>query len=197
MQRSPRHDPATLEIRPIAPEDKPALQQGLESLSAESRYRRFLSPHGRLTEAELRYLTEIDHHDHEALVALDPDAGAGVGVARYVRSPDDPESAELAVAVVDEWQGHGVGSRLAAELAQRARAEGIRRFSALVLAGNEEMVTLLEDIGRTRVLSREHGTVELSVELPATGLGRLKTLLAAAARGQIIPTSLRTWPLRS
>ena len=56
-----------------------------ERLSDESRYRRFLSPHKQLTDAELRYFTEVDHHDHEALVAGDPESGEWVGVARYVR----------------------------------------------------------------------------------------------------------------
>jgi hypothetical protein len=69
--------------------------------------RRFLAPHGRLTESELRYFTEVDHHDHEALVAIDPNTGHCTGVARYVRSTDDPAVAELAVAVVDGWQRQG------------------------------------------------------------------------------------------
>ena len=97
-----------LEIRPIEPGDKAALAAAVDQSSDEAVYRRFLNPHGRLTAAELRYLTEVDHRDHEALVALDPASSESVGVARYVRDPERRESAEIAVAVLEQWQGRGV-----------------------------------------------------------------------------------------
>jgi GNAT superfamily N-acetyltransferase len=178
---------STLLIRPIQPEDKDLLVEGFGRLSDRSRYRRFLSPHGAMSPSELHYFTEVDHHDHEALVALDTEAEAGVGVARYVRSATDPTVAELAVTVVDDWQGKGVGGRLTAALADRARAEGITSFSALVLAENEQILNLLEDLGSVREVAREQGTVELTVELPARGLGRLRRVLRAVASGDIIP----------
>src|SRR3954452_17028333 len=77
--------PTELEIRPIEPRDKPSLAAAVDESSDDAVYRRFLNPHGRLTASELRYLTEIDHRDHEALVALDPAGNRSVGVARYVR----------------------------------------------------------------------------------------------------------------
>ena len=171
-------------VRPIEPGDKAALAAAFERLSAESRYRRFLSPHGELSAAELRYLTEVDHHDHEALVALDPATGEGVGVARYVRDRARPESAEVAVAVADRWQGRGVGTLLLHRLVDRAREEGIRRFTALMLADNEPMAHLLEDVGETRVLDAGQGTVQLAVALPESGVGAaLAAWLRSAARG--------------
>lgn len=144
-----RHPPAAgeLVIRPISPEDGPALVDGFERLSDASRYRRFLSPHDHLSAAEVRYFTEVDHHDHEALVAVDPQTGAGVGVARYVRSKEDPQEAEIAIAVVDDWQRQGVGTRLASALADRAREEGISVFTGLVLAENELMLSLAGELG--------------------------------------------------
>jgi GNAT superfamily N-acetyltransferase len=69
----------------------------------------------------------VDHHDHEAIIALDPLTGEGVGVARYVRAGADPEVAEVAVTVVDDWQGRGLGRALLERLAARARREGVRR----------------------------------------------------------------------
>lgn len=176
-------------IRPIEPGDKQAMRDAFEHLSDESRYRRFLAPHGRLTAAELRYFTEVDHHDHEALVAVNAETGEGIGVARYVRNPDDPGVAELAVAVVDDWQGQGVGTRLVDALADKARAEGIHSFSGLVLARNELMLSLLNDLGRVRVVHSELGTVEVVVELPQTGLGRLKNILSVIARGDLTAAS--------
>src|SRR3954453_21623113 len=97
-----------VEIRPIEPGDKAGLASAVEQSSDEAIYRRFLNPHGRLTAAELRYLTEVDHRDHEALLAVDPDSGKSVGVARYVRDRERPDTAEIAVAVLESWQGRGV-----------------------------------------------------------------------------------------
>jgi RimJ/RimL family protein N-acetyltransferase len=174
-------------IRPISPDDKRALADGFERLSERSRYRRFLSPHPRLSEEELRYFTEIDHHDHEALIALDPATDEGVGVARYVRSEEDPSAADLAVTVADDWQGRGVGGRLAAALAQRAREEGISRFTALLLAENEQMLGLLRDLGSVSELQLEQGTVQLTVDLGESGLGRLVRLLRGVATGELTP----------
>jgi uncharacterized OsmC-like protein/GNAT superfamily N-acetyltransferase len=184
----PAGDAGALVIRPIEPGDKQALIDGFEHLSDESRYRRFLSPRGRLSTAELRYFTEVDHRDHEALVALDPRTDQGIAVARYIRSTDDPTVAELAVAVIDDWQARGVGSRLVAALADRAREEGVTRFSAYVLADNELMLNLLEDLGTVRVIHNELGTVELTVDLTESGIVRLKRFLGAIARGELVPS---------
>jgi GNAT superfamily N-acetyltransferase len=178
---------ASVEIRPIEPTDKQALLGAFERLSERSRYRRFLAPLGRLSEAQLRYFTEVDHHDHEALVAVEPETGEGVGVARYVRRGDDPNAAELAVAVIDDWQQRGVGSRLTSALAERARAEGITTFTALMLAENEQMISLLDELGRARVTNRERGTVELSVDLTSGALERLKRMLRRVACGELTP----------
>ncbi|HEY2769864.1 MAG TPA: GNAT family N-acetyltransferase [Solirubrobacteraceae bacterium] len=176
-----------VEIRPIEPDDKQALREGFERLSERSRYRRFLAPHGTLSAEELRYFTEVDHHDHEALVAIDPESGEGVGVARYVRLREDPALAEMAVAVLDDWQGQGVGSRLVLELAKRARSEGIRGFTALLLAENNEMLGLMRELGDVHVLESGLGTVNVTVALPETGLGRIPGLVRALAAGRLTP----------
>jgi GNAT superfamily N-acetyltransferase len=179
-------------IRPIEPDDRDALARGFDRLSEQSRYRRFLSPRGPLSQAELSYLTEVDHRDHEALVAVDPEAGEGVGVARFIRSSEDPAVAELAVAVADDWQGQGVGSLLAAELAKRARDEGITCFTALALAENDAILGLLQDLGEVRTGRTQLGTVELAVDLPDDGISRLRRLLRAVARGDVTVLLRRT-----
>ena len=89
----------------------------------------------RLSDADLRYLTEVDHRDHEAIVALRARAADPVGVARYVRI-EAPTEAEVAVAVVDDWQGRGAATALLERLVERARENGIERFVAVVLQEN-------------------------------------------------------------
>jgi RimJ/RimL family protein N-acetyltransferase len=155
-------------IRPIKPEDAPALEAGFERLSAQSRYQRFLSPMASLNQRALHYLTDVDHHDHEALVAIEPQTRDGVGVARYVRDPQHPERAEAAVTVVDDMQGRGLGTLLLELLEARAREEGIDAFYALVLATNHEMLDVLRRLGPMREISRGSGAVEVEVALEET-----------------------------
>jgi RimJ/RimL family protein N-acetyltransferase len=170
-------------IRPIRAEDRDELAAGMERLSPESRYRRFFTPTADLSRAALDYLTEVDHHDHEALVAVEPATGHGIGVARFVRSTEDPGRAEVAVAVADSWHNRGVATALLDRLTQRARAEGVRRFSAEILADNEPMLELIDELGEVTMRHLEHGSVEIEVQLPPEGIGAaLRGSLRAAAR---------------
>lgn len=175
-------------IRPIRREDKAVLLDGFRRLTPESRYRRFFSPMKELGVREVRYLTEVDHRAHEALVATDPSGGEGLGVARFIRSDADPRSAEVAVAVVDGWQGRGLGSALLEALAARAREERVERFTASVLADNSPMLELLRGLGDTEVIDREGGVVELQIELRGGGVpaGLSGTVRAAASGGLTI-----------
>lgn len=187
----PLRDGSAVLVRPIEPSDSDLLRAGFERLSDESRYRRFLSPVARLSESQLRYLTDVDHRDHEALIAIDPDSGEAVAVARYVRT--DAETAEFAVTVVDDWQGRGLGTAVLELLTGRARDEGIMRFGALLLAGNAEMLELLGRLGPVRTLAREQGTVAVEVELPPGGAGeRLRSLLRLVAAGSVEAARGRT-----
>jgi GNAT superfamily N-acetyltransferase len=162
-------EPPPVRVRPVRRSDAGLLLRGFERLSEESRYQRFLAPMPELSESMVRYLTDVDHHDHEALVALDAATGEGVGVARYVRDLKDPRRAEAAVTVIDDWQGRGVGTLLLELLAGRAREEEIESFTALLLASNDEMMELLESLGPVRVVDRQAGTVEVETPLPTEG----------------------------
>jgi RimJ/RimL family protein N-acetyltransferase len=139
-------DGSTVLIRQVQSADAPLLADGFARLSARSRQLRFLTPKQALSPAELRYFTDVDHHDHEALGALYDADGRGVGIARYVRDADDSQAAEIAVTIIDDWQGRGLGTELMAQLSERARSEGIRRFTALVAADNPAMAGLLRRV---------------------------------------------------
>src|SRR3954454_14343938 len=180
-------DGSIISIRPIAPEDRALLEAAFAELSDESRYRRFLSPMSNLSPAQLDYLTDVDHHDHEALVALERSGERLIGVARFVRT--DPAIAEPAVAVADEWQRRGVGTALLEVLVDRAIEEGITTFSGYVLLDNPAPLSLLGQVGDVSVRS-SGGASQVEVLLlnedataptPAT----LRTLLRALAASML------------
>jgi nucleotide-binding universal stress UspA family protein/GNAT superfamily N-acetyltransferase len=190
-------DGSWIEIRPIEAGDRDELRRGFERLSPESRYRRFFGPMSVLSERELEYLTDVDHHDHVALVAIEAETGNGIGVARFVRTA--PTVAEPAVVVTDDWQGRGVGSQLLRALARRAREEGVSRFEAPVLATNSQAIRVLERLGEAsqRRAGRE---VELTIDLPpAAEAGQWRELLRQFAAGALEPARTvleRLWPRR-
>jgi RimJ/RimL family protein N-acetyltransferase len=163
-------DGSAVLIRPVRRADAPLLADGFARLSTRSRRLRFLSPKKELSSAELGYFTDVDHHDHEALGALDHADGRGVGIARYIRDAADPQSAEIAVTIIDDWQGRGLGTELVAQLSERARSEGIRRFTALVAADNPAMARLLRNV-RADLVRREPGALQYEIMLGSEGTG--------------------------
>ena len=179
-------DGSHVRIRPGHHTDRDLLVRGFERLGPESRYRRFLTPMRELGEKMVRYMTELDHHDHEAMIALDERGEAGLGDAFYVRDPTRPDTAEVAVTVVDSWQGRGLGTLLLEAISARARDEGIRTFTALMLAHNTEMLHLFERLGPVRIVDRAAGTVQLEVAIPTVGVApELNELLRIAARHDV------------
>jgi GNAT superfamily N-acetyltransferase len=152
-------------VRPLVPSDREAYLRAFARFGPETRYRRFLGPHGDLSEREVRYFTEVDHRDHEALLALDPVGGDVIGVARYIRVPGRRDTAEFAVTVVDDRQGRGVGTVLMHELVERARRSGIRRAEVSVLTTNRPCIELFRGVGRVRVVGADAGVQDLLVEL--------------------------------
>ena len=184
--RTRLRDGSSVVIRPLEPEDRDLLRSGFEGLSDRSRYLRFQTPLAELSEEQLSYLTAVDHHDHEALLALDPGTDDAIGVARFVRVSDNV--AECAIVVADDWQNRGLGSELLERLVERAHDEGVERFTALVLAENADALRLLERLGDT-VRQSEGSQLELEIELPerAQPSASLQLILAGVARGLLVP----------
>jgi RimJ/RimL family protein N-acetyltransferase len=156
-------------VRPIAPTDKAALADGLARLSLASRNARFLGPKVRFSSAELRYLTEVDGHDHIALVGLLPERPDElVAVARSIRALDDPGAAEVALVVGDCLQGRGLGSAMGRLLADEGRAHGIERVRATMHADNVRARRLLRSMAARLDAARiESGVAEVRGRLAA------------------------------
>jgi GNAT superfamily N-acetyltransferase len=173
-------------VRPVRPEDKELFLRGWQRFGEESRYRRFMGAKGGLTKRDLAYFTEVDHVDHEALGALEADTGEGVAVARYVRLGPGSPVAEAAVAVVDDYQGRGLGGKLLRRLTGRARENGIERFHASLFAFNHGMLALFGDLGDMQV-RRGDGIdeLEIDVELRCDDPDCLDAALRAAAEGGV------------
>jgi RimJ/RimL family protein N-acetyltransferase len=156
-------------IRPIRLDDGPRLRTGYRALSAQSQYQRFLALKPRLTDADVRYLVDVDGVDHYALVAATTNSPDWIiGVARFVRAAEDREAAEFAIVVGDPYQGEGLGTELLERLADAAVARGIRRFHATALAENVAVHKLVRRLAGRLARERHSGPVdEFEINLAA------------------------------
>jgi RimJ/RimL family protein N-acetyltransferase len=187
-------DGTAVVLRHIRPSDAPELRAGFERLSPESRYRRFFGGLSMLSDAALRYLTEVDGRDHVAIVATteSPDLKneIGVGIARFVRLADEPGVAEAAVTVVDDAQRKGLGRILAAALATAALERDVHTFRAEVLADNQPMRAMMHEIGAAeRGVATGVITYDVALDGLAEGAphgGRVDRFLRAAASSMAV-----------
>jgi GNAT superfamily N-acetyltransferase len=145
-------DGTDIELRPFLPGDGDLLVAGFARLSNQSRYRRFLAPIPRLTDSMLAFLTAVDGHHHRAFGALvdEPAGPIGAGVMRWVRTRADPAVADLAITVIDDYQGRGLGGLLLDVAVLDGLAQGLDRFEGVVLG---------ENISSRRMLARGGATL--------------------------------------
>ena len=152
----------------LRPEDREAMREGYETLSEETRYHRFLTGVPHLTAPLLDHLVDdVDGIDHVALglVAVDEEGvGVPVGVARMIRYQDRRTAADLAVTVLDDWQGRGVATALLAELVRR-RPAGVSEVITTIAADNPAALALLRRLGPTTVTGTETPRLDVVVEL--------------------------------
>ena len=173
-------DGTTLEIRPVLPADRARLQTALDRhFSAESHRKRFFSA-GKVSSSLLSYLVDVDYVNHFAWVMMTMEDGAlrGVASTRYIRLHDDPETAEVAFGVTDDYQGRGIGRLLLGALAAAAPVSDVRTFRASVLAENRPMRALLDHFG-ARWSFEEPGVVATAIPVENV-VGLLDDELAAA-----------------
>lgn len=163
-------DGAALAVRPITPASKPVIAAAMSRLSPESIRRRFFAPRRELSELDLQRLTTLDGWNQYALGACTRAADGtpeGVGVARFVRIPEDSGTAEIAITVVDAYQGRGVGKALVARLVNAASVRGIRTLHAIVLPDNAAIIGLLQRYAPWSRWRRHDDQLMAVIPLPA------------------------------
>lgn len=154
-------------LRAVVGTDRQVLQDMYAALSLVSRRGRFMAAPPRLTELTLdRLVDAVDQVDHVAVLLLAP-AGhpeeTPVGVGRMIRYTRDPATADIALAVADDWQGRGVGSALARALVAH-RPLGVTRLATVVAADNRASLATLARLGAVdRVLI--DGVYQITVTL--------------------------------
>jgi RimJ/RimL family protein N-acetyltransferase len=162
-------DGSRVTFRLLEPGDVRTIESWFLGLQPRTRYARFLGSLKRLDARTLDELTRVDHRRHEAIAVIGPD-GATVGIARFIRLTD-PQEAEVAVTVVDAWQGRGVATVLLARLAMKARAAGVHRFRGTCLASNSAAIRLLQGLGPLQIDSPYAGVVDVRVDLHSLEVG--------------------------
>jgi len=156
-------DGSVLRIRRFVEPDAPKLRRFYLGLSAQSLYRRFMTPVPRLPEGILAYLCETDRLDREVVVVTCRDEIVAEG--RYHRRHGTDE-AEIALVVADPWQGRGIGGALAARLAEMARRRGVLAFTGAMLADNDAAKGLLGSAAPTADRRVRSGELEFWAALP-------------------------------
>lgn len=155
-------------LRELGRDEVDVLDAVFAGLSDHSRYLRFHGATPRLTRAVRTKLAAVDGRRHIAVAAFGPD-GAPIGIARLISL--GLRDAELAIEVVDTWQGCGVGRRLLRTVAARGREEGYSRLVADVLTENTGMRVLLASVLPIVTVETEGHettlTADLSVGVPS------------------------------
>ena len=173
-------DGTRLALRCIEPHDKQRLRDGIRHYSPQTLYRRFFAPVTELSAEQLKFLTEVDQVDHVAWLVVDEDHPEfpGVGVARWVRLPDDPAVAETALIVQDAYQGRGIGTLMFAVLNETARAGGVTTLRSMVLGENNRFIATLVAYGAT-ARHESHGLMRVDLPVYETTGGHYGRMIAA------------------
>lgn len=170
-ERTSLRDGTPVLLRLVRPSDKEMLLRGFEQLSEHSRFLRFLAPKRSLSEEELRYLTDLDGENHFAIGAVRLDEAGmpqdGLGIARLIRYPKEPDVAEAAITVADAIHGRGLGTLLFMRLVAAGCERGIRRFRCEVHASNSAMKDLIASVNPEYSLEVGAGIMSIEFDLPA------------------------------
>ena len=164
-QASSLRDGRRVEIRALRPEDREGMLAAVSRIGADSLYRRFFAVKGQFSEKEIAFFVNVDFVNHVALVAVVEEDGKPVIVGGGRYTVVSPGHAEVAFAVVDEYQGQGLGKTLMRHLVSIARDAGLRELVADVLPDNKLMLGVFQKCGLAISTKREYGSLHVTMQL--------------------------------
>lgn len=134
------------QVRLLTRDDKKSLAEGFKNLSSRSKYNRFFSHIKKLTEKQLEYFTNIDYINHFAIGVhgLVQGKQEGIAIGRYIKMPNEPDTAEVAITVTDDYHCQGVGKYLIKNIVQVARDNGFKKFVGFALPENKKAMKLMQ-----------------------------------------------------
>ena len=166
-------DGGVMRLRLVQARDRDGIIEGFSKLSAETRVQRWFYPKMSLSEEEIEALVSPADDNHGAITAIElgPDGSeiSGIGMARFVRSRESPDAAEIAITIVDEWQGLGIGRILLHRLLAMISERGIPFVDGRLQAENRRMRHLLEPYVPQGGFLREDSTLSFRFPVPAPG----------------------------
>jgi RimJ/RimL family protein N-acetyltransferase len=185
----PLPDGRLMRLRLVRPEDRAGVEAGFTQLSPESRFHRWFHAKSQLTDADLNEVLASGDGRHLALAAValgaDGNEEGGIGIARYVRTPEDSSTAEFAITVVDAWQGRGIGRILLHRLLAAMREDGIRTAIGRTHVENQRIRRLLEPYVPPGSFTRDGAVLSVRFPVPEADdplMAQLATHAAAIVR---------------
>jgi len=158
-------DGRRVEIRALRPEDRDDLVAAVRRIGTESLYRRFFAIKREFSEKETSFFVDVDFVNHVALIAVVEEGGKPTiaGGGRFIVL--SPGQAEVAFAVVDKYQGQGLGTTLMRHLVAIARRAGLRELLADVLPDNRQMLNVFQKSGLPVSTRRDAGSLHVTLRL--------------------------------
>jgi RimJ/RimL family protein N-acetyltransferase len=164
-------DGGVMRLRLARPEDREGILEAFQQLSPETRVQRWLYPKAQLSDQELDELVSVSDEDHGAIVAIelaaDGSEKSGIGMGRFVRDPERPDGAEIAITLVDRWQGFGIGRILLHRMLAMMSERGIGYAEGRLHISNRRMRQLLEPYVPKGGFQREDSTLVFRFPVPA------------------------------
>ena len=157
-------DGSKVTVRPMRPEDEPAIARFLEEVAPKDVRLRFFHAVKDFSHSFVARLTQLDYARAMAFVALDDETGAVVGAVR-LHSDSLYESAEYAILVRSELKGRGVGWSLMKLLIDYAHAEGLKRLVGEVLRENTTMLNVCRELGFSVTSAEDPAVANVTLDL--------------------------------
>ena len=158
-------------FRAVRPDDKELIKEAFRNLEPETIYTRYFYHKTYLSDADLKWATELDFVNDVAIVVtiFQDETEVVIGGSRYSLlrgQPGSPQRAEIAFTVEEDYQGLGMGKLLLKHMTSIARGQNLTGFEAEVLSQNGAMITVFEKSGLQVRKRHEGGSIHVTMDFP-------------------------------